>query len=93
MENLTLENSKLVEENRDLHDAVEALHSKAREIEEETSATLMRLAEDVTQRDELIKKNEELLAEANQRVCVVVCVCANISFLTLPIPDTCRLNH
>ena len=79
VERLTLENSKLVEENQDLHHTVEALQSKAGELEaslEEKTSYLVRLADEVTARVESSKKNEQLLAEANQKVCI----CFSVSF-------------
>ena len=71
-EKLTLENSKLIEENKDLHETVTALQSKTQEIEaslEEKETYVLKLAEEVTKRENAIKMNEEQLTIANQKVC------------------------
>lgn len=75
VEKLTLENSKLVEENKDLHETVNALQSKAQEIEallEEKTTYVLKLADEVTKRDNAIKMTEEQLTIANQKVCTCI---------------------
>ena len=72
MERLTLENSKLAEENQDLHRTVETLQEKNREVEaslEEKTNYLLRLAEEIASREEKILTNEQLLTNAHQKVC------------------------
>lgn len=72
IEKLTLENSKLVEENKDLHGTVEVLQEKTQEMEaslEEKTTYLTRLVHEITTREEKIEVNEQLLIEANKRVC------------------------
>lgn len=84
-EKLTLENAKLAEENKDLHKTVEALQKKNQEVEaslEEKTNYLLRLAEEVASREEKILTNEQLLSNANQKVCVLLttmCVCQCVS--------------
>lgn len=73
VEKLTLENSKLIEENKDLHETVDILQSKTQEMEasmEEKNTYLLKLADEMTKRDATIKTNEELLTAANQKVCI-----------------------
>ena len=75
VERLTLENSKLAEENQDLHRTVGALQEKNTEVEaslEEKTNYLLRLAEEVTAREEKILTNEQLLSSANQKVCLLM---------------------
>lgn len=72
-EKLTLENSKLIEENKDLHETVDVLQSKTQEMEaslEEKNTYLLKLADEMTKRDDTIKMNEELLTATNQKVCI-----------------------
>lgn len=76
-EKLTVENSRLIEENKDLHRTVEALQNKVQQIEaslEEKNMYLVRLAEEMTKRENAVQMNERLLTEANQRVSETVCV-------------------
>ena len=82
MEQLTLDNSRLTEENKDLLGTVGALEVKVRESEAElmekteflTEKTelLTRVAEELAQRGAAAEANKEMLTEANQRVCVCV---------------------
>lgn len=77
VERLTLENAKLVEENKNLHETVDALQSKAQETEaslEEKNTYVLKLADEMTKRDNAIKMNEEQLTVANQKVCVYTCI-------------------
>lgn len=86
VEKLTLENSKLIEENRDLHETVNALQGKTQEMEaslEEKDTYVLKLADEVTKRDNAIKLNEEQLTIANQKVCRCILNCCNLSIKTL----------
>ena len=77
VEQLTLDNSRLTEENKDLLGTVGALEVKVRESEAElTEKTelLTRVAEELAQRGAAAEANKEMLTEANQRVCVYVCM-------------------
>ena len=66
-----MDNSKLIEENKNLHGTVEVLQSRTDEMEgslEEKTAYLLRLADEITAREEKIKTNTQLLSEADQKV-------------------------
>lgn len=75
---MTLENSKLAEENQDLHHTVDALQEKAQQTEtslEEKTAYLLQLADEVTSREHKILTNEQLLQVANEKVSSIYTQC------------------